>query len=51
MEIKNFKSIEKSLNAITVNNILSNSTELMESLNEFNKYINYGDKKNILIIT
>jgi hypothetical protein len=45
LEIKNFKSIEKSLNAITVNNILSNSTELMESLNEFNKYINYGDKE------
>ena len=36
---------------ITVENMLSNSKELMESLNEFNKYINYGDKKNILIIT
>ena len=45
LNISAFESIENSKKEITVNNILNNSKELIDSLNEFNKYINYGDKE------
>ena len=45
LNISSFQSIEKSKKEIIVVNMINNSKELIESLNEFNKYINYGDKE------
>ena len=45
LNISSFESIENSKKKITIVNMLNNSTELIESLKEFNKYINYGDKE------
>ena len=46
--MKSFDSIEFSKNEMNTNYIIMNSNELIDSLNEFNKYINYGQNNYIL---
>jgi hypothetical protein len=46
--MKSFDSIEFSKNEMNTNYIIMNSKELIDSLNEFNKYINYGQNNYIL---